>query len=104
MNDKVLSLLGFASKSGNLSFGMDSTKESLKKGKTKLILVAADISEKSLKEIRFFADKQSVEVISVEYSGDTLASATGRKGGILSVNDQGFANAIRRGGIIGGKN
>lgn len=103
MNDKVLSLLGFASKSGNLSFGMDCVKESIIKGKTKLIIVAADISEKSLKEIRFFADKQKKEVISVEYLSDTLMSATGRKGGILSVNDEGFAKAIR-GGIIGGKN
>lgn len=103
MNDKTLSLLGFASKSGNLSFGMDSTKEGLLKGKTKLILVAADISPKSLKEITFFADKQGKEVISVEYSSDTLASATGRKGGILSVNDEGFAKAIR-GGIVSGKN
>lgn len=103
MNDKTLSLLGFASKSGNLSFGMDSTKEGLLKGKTKLILVAADISQKSLKEITFFADKQGKEVISVEYSSDTLASATGRKGGILSVNDEGFAKAIR-GGIVSGKN
>lgn len=101
MNDKVLGLLGFASKSGNLSFGMDSTKESLAKAKTKLILVAADISEKSLKEITFFAQKQGKEVISVEYSSDTLASATGRKGGILSVNDEGFAKAIR-GGIVSG--
>ncbi len=103
MNEKVLSLLGFASKSANLSFGMDSSKESLKKGKTKLILAASDISEKSLKEIRFFAEKQKVDVISVEYSGDTLAAATGRKGSILSVNDEGFAKAIR-GGIVGGKN
>ena len=103
MNDKTLSLLGFASKSGNLSFGMDSTKEGLLKGKTKLILVAADISQKSLKEITFFADKQGKQVISVEYSSDTLASATGRKGGILSVNDEGFAKAIR-GGIVSGKN
>ncbi|MBR5121106.1 MAG: ribosomal L7Ae/L30e/S12e/Gadd45 family protein [Oscillospiraceae bacterium] len=101
MNDKVLGLLGFASKSGNLSFGMDSTKESLAKAKTKLILVAADISPKSLKEITFFADKHGKEVISVEYSSDTLASATGRKGGILSVNDEGFAKAIR-GGIVSG--
>ena len=103
MNDKVLSLLGFASKSANLSFGMDSAKENLKKGKTKLILVAADISEKSLKEVSFFASKQNVKVISVVYSSDTLASATGRKGGILSVNDEGFANALI-GGIASGKN
>lgn len=103
MNDKVLTLLGFASKSLNLSFGADSVKESLKKGKAKLILVAADISQKSLKEIRFFAQKENTEVISVEYSSDTINAATGRKGGILSVNDKGFAEAIK-GGIVDAQN
>lgn len=103
MNDKILTLLGFASKSGNISFGMDAAKESLKKGKSKLILIACDISEKSIKEIRFFSEKKQVVTVLTDYSVNTFSSATGHKGGILSVNDKGFADAIR-GGITNGKN
>ena len=101
MNDKILTLLGFASKSGNLSFGADAVKESIKKGKAKLVLVAHNISPKSLKEISFTAEKFGVQVISVVYTIETLSHATGHKGGIISVNENGFAEAIE-GGIANG--
>lgn len=94
MNDKFLALIGFASKSGNLSFGADSVKESLKRKKAKLVIVANDISEKSRKEIGFFAAKSETQVLDVNYDITTLSHATGKKGGIISVNEVGFADAI----------
>lgn len=101
MNDKFLALLGFASKSGNLSFGADSVKESLKRKKAKLVIVANDISEKSHKEICFFASKEQITVIRVNYDIASLSHATGKKGGIISVNEIGFANAIQGGNANG---
>jgi ribosomal protein L7Ae-like RNA K-turn-binding protein len=101
VNDKILTLLGFASKSGNLSFGADSVKESLKRSKAKLVIIASDISDKSRKEIRFFADKNNVRVIDVTYDIATLSHATGKKGGIISVNEKGFADAIKGGNANG---
>ncbi|MEE0946941.1 MAG: ribosomal L7Ae/L30e/S12e/Gadd45 family protein [Acutalibacteraceae bacterium] len=103
MNDKILTLLGFASKSGNLSNGADSVKEMLKKHKAKLVIIAKDISEKSRKEIKYFASQSSIPVIDADFDIETLSHATGKKGGILSVNEIGFANAIR-GGNANGKN
>ncbi len=103
MNDKTLTLLGFASKSGNLSNGADCVKETLKKHKAKLVIIAKDISDKSRKEIKFFASQNNTPVIDADYDTDTLSHATGRKGGIISVNESGFANAIR-GGNANGKN
>ncbi len=101
MNDKILTLLGFASKSGNLSFGADSVKESLKRSKAKLVIIASDISDKSSKEIHFFSDKENVPVINAEYTIETLSHATGKKGGIISVNEKGFADAIKGGNANG---
>ena len=101
MNDKILTLLGFASKSGNLSFGADSVKESLKRGKAKLVVIASDISEKSQKEIHFFASKNNTPVINVNYDISVLSHATGKKGGIISVNEKGFADAIKGGNANG---
>lgn len=103
MNDKTLTLLGFASKSGNISYGADSVKEALKKNKAKLVIIAKDISEKSRKEIKFFASKNNTEVIDSEFDIDTLSHSIGKKGGIISVNEIGFANALR-GGNANGKN
>lgn len=99
LNNKILALLGFASKAGKLSFGMNEAKICLKKGKSKLIVTACDVSEKSQKEIRFLSSNKDINVITLEsISIKTLSDAVGRKCGIISVNDSGFADAISLGG------
>ena len=93
--DKVLTLLGFASKAGKLSYGFDAVRTSLSQKKSKLLLLANDVSPKSKKEILFFGDKFSVEVIDLEtIDMQTLTHAVGRKCGILSVNGQSFAQGL----------
>ncbi len=64
--NKILTLLGFASKAGKLSFGMNDTKTSLDKSKSKLIIVANDVSPKSQKEIKFFSAKKQINIITLE--------------------------------------
>ncbi len=93
MNSKTLTLLGFAAKAGKLSFGMDSAKTALKQGKARLIVVASDISAKSLKEIKFFADGK-VEVLELKSDIETLSHAVGKRCGIISLNDKGFSQSI----------
>jgi len=95
LTNKILTLLGFASKAGKLSCGMDASVEAVKKGKSRLCLVANDVSPKSLKEINFFAMKNNVRVVILDDCNiDTLSAAIGRKCGILSVNDSSFADGI----------
>ena len=92
MNSKILTLLGFAAKAGKLSFGMDATVASIKAKKARLIIVAAEVSGKSQKEIKFFAEKTPVLVLECEKQ--ELSHAVGKQCGILSVNDEGFKNSI----------
>ena len=92
-NDPILSRLGFARKAGRLSVGFAKSKEALEKGISSLIIVAYDVSEKSEKEIRFFS-KGKVTVGRVNYTIDEISRIVGLRGGIVSVNDEGFANAI----------
>ncbi len=95
MSSKALTLLGFASKAGKLQFGMQKTDESIKKNKTKLIVTACDLSDKSKKEILFFARNKNISVVTLnEVTIEKLSTAVGRKCGIISVNDEGFADAI----------
>lgn len=99
MNSKILTLLGFASKARKLSYGMNEAKISLEKGKSKLIVVAENVSPKSQKEINFSSHKNHVNVITLKgVSIETLSNAVGRNCGIISVNDSGFADAISIGG------
>ena len=100
MTDKILTLLGFAAKAGKLSFGMDSSVEAIKRGKSRLTLAACDISQKSLKEINFHAKKNNVRVITLDDCNiERLSVAVGKKCGIISVNDRDFKD-----GIIGAVN
>lgn len=95
MNNKILTLLGFASKAGKLSFGAASSSDMIKCGKSKLIVISCDISEKSKKEIRFLSDKHGIKQIVLDtVSTSILTNAVGRSCGILSVNDSSFASAI----------
>ena len=99
MNSKILTLLGFASKARKLSYGMNEAKISLEKGKSKLIVVAENVSPKSQKEINFSSRNNHVNVITLKgVSIETLSNAVGRNCGIISVNDSGFADAISIGG------
>ena len=95
MNNKILSLLGFAAKAGKLSYGFEATCWSAKTNKAKLLAVAADISAKSRKEIQFYATRYNVKFIVLEgIDIKNVSDAVGKKCGIISVNDRGFADAI----------
>lgn len=92
-NDPILSRLGFARKAGKLAIGFAASKECCQKQTAKLIVVANDISDKSFKEISFFA-KENAKVVRISHTLEELSHAIGIKAGIVSVNDEGFAKAI----------
>ncbi len=95
MKDKILTLLGFATKAGKLSFGTSKALESVEKGKAKLVLCASNISPKTQKELNFHCNKKFVKVISLtDIDTEMLSSAVGRNCGVVSVNDNGFADSI----------
>lgn len=96
MKEKTLTLLGFASKSGKLSFGAAAANTALKTKKAKLIVISADVSEKSKKEAVFYADKYNIPHITLDVDMQNLSAAVGNKCGVLSVNDIQFANSILR--------
>lgn len=95
MSNKILTLLGFASKAGKLSYGFAASTDSIKQNKSRLVIVASDISEKSKKETRFIAGKSGVKVLELEDAGQTtISNAVGRSCGIISINDDSFASAV----------
>ncbi len=94
MNDKILTLLGFARKAGKLSFGFDGTVASVKLAKAKAVLLCKDLSEKTKKEITFHCNKYGVLTYQTDYSMEQISSAIGKKCGVLSVNDAVFSKPI----------
>lgn len=95
--DKLLTLLGFASKAGKISYGMNATVTSVKTKKARLVLVCGDISPKSKKEVAFYCDKYNAEHICLgDLDIQAMTTAVGKKCGILSVNDSSFADGLKK--------
>ena len=101
MTDKLLPLLGFAAKAGRLSYGMNACIGSVRSKKAKLVLVCGDISDKSKKEVAFITHNKNLGRVTLEdVTIEELSAAVGRKCGIISVCDNGFAQAILK--LLGG--
>ena len=103
MKDKTLTLLGFAAKSGNLIYGANAATEALKAKKAFLAIAAADVSPKTIKEIRFFAEKSSLPVLILENECiESLSNAVGRKCGVVALTDRQFAESVLKAAKTGG--
>lgn len=94
MNSKILSMLGISRKAGFAVLGFDKVKDSLMSKKAKIVCLCSDISDKTKKEIIFFADKHNIPVIAVDCDMLELSNAVGMKTGIVAVTDKGIADKI----------
>ena len=92
--DKVLGMLGLAKRAGKILTGEFLCDKAIKKGQSKLIIIASDISENGKKAVCDACNYYGVEY--VEYgTADLLGQITG--GGrrvVVSVNDDNFKKAI----------
>lgn len=93
--NKLLSLLGIARKAGRLSLGNDPALEAMRCGQAQLILVAKDLSKRTLKGICYAAEEEMIDVLTMMETMDDISVAVGKRSGIIAVNDAGFAKKIR---------
>ncbi|MDE6762308.1 MAG: ribosomal L7Ae/L30e/S12e/Gadd45 family protein [Oscillospiraceae bacterium] len=66
----LFGLLTICRKAGQLAMGFDPMKEALDGGKARAVFIAADISSKTEKEVRFFSEKRGVPVKKTEMTID----------------------------------
>lgn len=60
------------------------------------VILAADVSAKTEKEIRFHADAEGKEVVKAEFAMDDVRDAIGKRAGVLLVNDEGLFGSIKK--------
>ena len=95
-NNKVLSLVGLATKAGKIASGEFSTEKSVKTGKGFLVLVAADASENTRKKFSNMCEFYEVPLYILS-DKETLGHAMGKEfRASLAVQDWNFAEAIRK--------
>jgi len=95
LQNKFLNLLGLCRKAGMLSLGFSKAKDSIQRQKTKIIFLAADVSKKTEKELRFASQNQQIEIIRTIYPIFEFSSGLDMKAGVAAVEDSGFAKALK---------
>ena len=90
--NRLTASLTMCRKAGKLLLGFDAVKEAAKQGSVKLFLLAADASEKTEKEIRFFAG--TLPVRKLPFDMDTLKLVFRKRTAVFGVCEDGFAAKI----------
>lgn len=93
--EKVLNLIGLATRARLTSFGTDIVIGSIQRGLAKVVFVANDASIETVKKIKDKCDYYKVLCVS-DLSTEELNSSVG-KGNIkaISINDKGFYESIK---------
>lgn len=94
--DKVLALIGLATKAGRTVSGEFMTEREVKTGRAALVVVAGDSSENTKKRFRDMCEFYKVPIY---FYGDkdTLGHAMGKEfRASLAVLDEGFAKGIQK--------
>lgn len=92
----LISLLTMCRKAGRLLIGFDAAADALKAAQARMILISADISPKTEKEIRFYAGKYGAVTVSrLPFEMETLAHYFRKRTGVLCVTDEGFAAKLK---------
>ena len=96
MQDKVLSMIGLATKAGKTVSGEFMTEREIKSGRAVLVVVAGDSSDNTKKKFRDMCEFYKVPIY---FYGDkdTLGHAMGKEfRASLAILDEGLAKGIRR--------
>jgi ribosomal protein L7Ae-like RNA K-turn-binding protein len=92
--DKALNLIGLMRKANKISVTEQKCREDIRFGRSKLVLIASDCSEKAGEKIRSLAESYNIRCAEVCYTKSEMASAAGTGlCSVISINDNGFAEA-----------
>lgn len=107
MVNKVYGLLGICSKAGKLISGTDIILENLAKKKVSLVIVAEDASEKTIKNIKYYCEKENVQLLMYGNIEENSKAIGKHNRAIIGILDKNLAVAIQKvihGGEEFGKN
>ncbi len=92
--NKILGLIGLAKRAGKISGGAEMSEDAVRCGKSKLIIIAEDISENGRKAICDCCRHYGVKYITYSNKAELGGAVGAELRAVISVNDGGFAKAI----------
>lgn len=95
-NDKILSMIGLATKAGKIVSGEFSVEKAVKSDQAYLVLVANDASDNTKKMFRNMCDFRQIPIVC--YSNkEELGHAMGKQFRVsVAFLDEGFANSVMK--------
>lgn len=96
MNNNLNGLLGLCRRASKMAIGHDAVITSIKQGKSKLAITCSDASPRLKKEILDECNYQSrnIKYVDAPFTMIELGFAIGKKAGVISIDDEGFANKL----------
>lgn len=92
--NKLLSLLGIARRAARLSLGNDAAMDSMRQGEARLVILASDLSPRTVKGVHNVAEQEEVDVVQIDATMEEISMALGKQTGVVAVNDAGFAKKM----------
>ncbi len=105
LTNKVYGLLGICMKAGKIAFGTDSTMDMLGKRKIKLIIVAKDSSQRTIRHFEEKCEEYNIPFY-IFGSKEEISNAIGKDNKtVIGIKDKNLADAIKKildgGDVIG---
>lgn len=92
LNEAFLRQLGLAKRAGRAELGEDGVSSAAAAGKARLVLLASDAAENTVRRARNFTEGSHAVVLSVPFNKETLGAACGRGScAMLAITESGLA-------------
>ncbi len=94
--DKTLSTIGLCRRAGKLVYGYDAVAAEVKERPSAVggVIIVADLSEKTKKEVRFVCEKSGTKVTEIAGTLDDIKNTIGKRTGVIAVLDAGLYDSI----------
>ena len=92
----MLSTICLCRRADKLVIGFDAVASELGSLKFGGVVLAADVSAKTEKEVRFIAEKHGKEILKAPFSMDDAKSAIGKRAGVFLITDEGLYGAVKK--------
>ncbi len=95
LQEKYRNLLTICRKAGKLEAGFARAKDAMEGGYAACVLLTADLSEKSRKEVLYYAQRKQIPVVQTDWEMAEVRLLFGQRSGILTICETGFAKRIQ---------
>lgn len=97
---KAINLLTICKRAGRIIMGFDAVKEAALEKGVSCVIVAENISLKTLKEVKFFCNNTRTKIVKLDIDSTDIFYALGKEVVVMAIADFGFAKRFEEIGTL----